>query len=845
MGIKLGDNINITAGLPNDCRYQNAAVGPYTGVSEANTIITSDIRYTGLTVNILGTEYWYKNGVTDIDLVEKTSAGGGTITGGTNGLGVSGTNICLGGTLITNTTILGGSNDITFSGNSNFYVVDTPNIYMCGTTTKLIGVSQNDIGIAPEGGDESTIIFTDQCISITDTYNSEGLTYVADYSTIGSLNPRWIPDVAWVTGNTGGGDVYKVGTPAICQVAVWTGDGTVCGGSSLRMSSSLLCVTGSVIASSNINANGSVNVGNEVNINSTRCLVLDADEDSFSKLIVDTSGSICGWGSCTFILGSAGGAFVFVESETNQLIDICANNISGNTLVGSASINSPVFYGTTIGTNYISCYDSTNCIYNFAQGTFRSCWDGSGFQTQIFGNSTQVGGSFIGDCVCGSLCVKSPTICATTGIISKTGTDTAALCVVNSNGYGTSFLDGAIIAEFIGDSDSIQIINEGQGDYFIGNPQQYNGIEIKDGTGGVRLLYNGSTVLSVDSSGGIDVTGNVYATCFVGSGAGLTGTAASLTAIPASHTHGSINNGGCLGTVTGCIACTTTAGCLSTMSQSNMSVGTATTSGTVTTAAQPAITSVGTLAGLTFTGDLTSTGTGTIATGVGQGSVALTINDSCGNANVTFNHIDGIAGLAGNVGRITVNTDSTTAPNMSFALAPNATTGAVAIVKYMRLVETGLDVTGNVTGTCFCATSAFRASTTGYKFCAPVGCGCAVDWVATSDCRLKKCIEPITSALSKVNALCGVCYELCEDGTADMGLIAQDVEKIEPRLVSKGEPAKIHKEKYGIEDETLGLKYDKFAGLFVEAIKELKLQNSNQQLQINDLKSEIKILKNK
>ena len=66
MGIKLGDNINITAGLPNDCRYQNAAVGPYTGVTEANTIITSDIRYTGLTVNILGTEYWYKNGVTDI-----------------------------------------------------------------------------------------------------------------------------------------------------------------------------------------------------------------------------------------------------------------------------------------------------------------------------------------------------------------------------------------------------------------------------------------------------------------------------------------------------------------------------------------------------------------------------------------------------------------------------------------------------------------------------------------------------------------------------------------------------------------------------------------------------------
>ncbi len=45
MGIKLGDNINITAGLPNDCRYQNAAVGPYTSVAQVNSIVTSDIRY--------------------------------------------------------------------------------------------------------------------------------------------------------------------------------------------------------------------------------------------------------------------------------------------------------------------------------------------------------------------------------------------------------------------------------------------------------------------------------------------------------------------------------------------------------------------------------------------------------------------------------------------------------------------------------------------------------------------------------------------------------------------------------------------------------------------------------
>jgi len=120
------------------------------------------------------------------------------------------------------------------------------------------------------------------------------------------------------------------------------------------------------------------------------------------------------------------------------------------------------------------------------------------------------------------------------------------------------------------------------------------------------------------------------------------------------------------------------------------------------------------------------------------------------------------------------------------------------------------------------------------------GVGSATDWVATSDRRLKKNITPITSALSKIDCLCGVCYELCEDGTLDMGLIAQDVEKVEPRLVSHTEISENDKSKFGIEDEKLGLKYNKMAGLFVEAIKELKEQNNCLQLQINELRKDLK-----
>jgi len=135
--------------------------------------------------------------------------------------------------------------------------------------------------------------------------------------------------------------------------------------------------------------------------------------------------------------------------------------------------------------------------------------------------------------------------------------------------------------------------------------------------------------------------------------------------------------------------------------------------------------------------------------------------------------------------------------------------------------------------TCVCSPIVCAVGT-GARMLASTGCGSAVDWIATSDCRIKKNITPIISALSKVDSLCGVCYELCEDGTPDMGLIAQDVLCVEPRLVTRGEVPEEYK-KYGIEDQMLGLKYDKFVGLLVEAIKELKEQNICLQNQINEL----------
>jgi hypothetical protein len=126
--------------------------------------------------------------------------------------------------------------------------------------------------------------------------------------------------------------------------------------------------------------------------------------------------------------------------------------------------------------------------------------------------------------------------------------------------------------------------------------------------------------------------------------------------------------------------------------------------------------------------------------------------------------------------------------------------------------------------------------------CAPIvcatTCGIAPDWVATSDCRLKTDIQPISNALSVVIQLQGVSYRLCNDCTYEcqIGLIAQDVIKILPEVVSHSQPSE-EDFKYGICDEKLGLKYDKLSALFIEAFKEQQTQIVEMNIEINKLKN--------
>ena len=83
-------------------------------------------------------------------------------------------------------------------------------------------------------------------------------------------------------------------------------------------------------------------------------------------------------------------------------------------------------------------------------------------------------------------------------------------------------------------------------------------------------------------------------------------------------------------------------------------------------------------------------GSSYVQAGRGGGGVCLTINDGQGNANVTFNHQNGTPEQAGNCGRITVNTDSTTGAKMTLELVSNSGTSNINTPSAMELTETGV-----------------------------------------------------------------------------------------------------------------------------------------------------------
>lgn len=97
--------------------------------------------------------------------------------------------------------------------------------------------------------------------------------------------------------------------------------------------------------------------------------------------------------------------------------------------------------------------------------------------------------------------------------------------------------------------------------------------------------------------------------------------------------------------------------------------------------------------------------------------------------------------------------------------------------------------------------------------------------VSTSDRVLKRELTPIANALSRVGDLTGYTFERIDTGVRETGLIAQDVAKVLPE-------AAVYDGKHW------SVAYGNLAGLFVEAIKEMREEIASLKLELKQYRTE-------
>ena len=254
MAINLSDNIYTSAPKPTDSRYLCNLV-PYASVSQANSNIvggSGGVRYTGLTVNIAGNEYWYKTGIGDGDLVLKSL--GGTITGATNGLTLynGGKSIGLGGNILSGTTLT------------------------IGTTASL---SITDSRVIPLG-----------------------LQYTANYSTGTTFTARSIVDAQYVTGKPNTVNVYCQSVKASYTANTSSSYIGAQSGSTIYLPANPKF--GQRITISDISGHALecmiVVCGHGKCINGADCATVNTDYGSVT-LVNNTCVGLCGWSAIAFI----------------------------------------------------------------------------------------------------------------------------------------------------------------------------------------------------------------------------------------------------------------------------------------------------------------------------------------------------------------------------------------------------------------------------------------------------------------------------------------------------------------------------------------------------------------
>jgi hypothetical protein len=106
-------------------------------------------------------------------------------------------------------------------------------------------------------------------------------------------------------------------------------------------------------------------------------------------------------------------------------------------------------------------------------------------------------------------------------------------------------------------------------------------------------------------------------------------------------------------------------------------------------------------------------------------------------------------------------------------------------------------------------------------------------WDVYSSRRWKSDIKPLHDALAKVERLRGVEYTYTMSGNRNIGMIAEEVGKVVPEVVSYEDNGK----------DARGIDYARLTTLLVEAMKQQEAEIRQEQIRINKLESEVRALR--
>ncbi|AGM46838.1 tail fiber domain-containing protein [Alteromonas phage vB_AmaP_AD45-P1] len=165
---------------------------------------------------------------------------------------------------------------------------------------------------------------------------------------------------------------------------------------------------------------------------------------------------------------------------------------------------------------------------------------------------------------------------------------------------------------------------------------------------------------------------------------------------------------------------------------------------------------------------------------------------------------------------------------------------ALLVATYGETTDIILEGRANATGTATDVTGRASTSTSGdmkFQIWASGNAnfkGNVTAYGSASDITLKENIKPITNAVDKTLKLNGCTFNYIERPDDILaGVIAQDVQKVMPELV------------YRTPDNKLAVRYGNMAGLFVEAIKELKTENDRLKSTLDDVLARLAALEGK